>query len=153
MLGSSAGPDGPFTALAKAEIAAGAKNGDVTEMQMQGAPEQVGWVKLRLTGGVDVQRDATYLEFSELIGEGTQDEPALSEAFDGVWSGRGVKLELEQEGATVTGCYDGNSMLAGTVHGNVLRALGQNPAGIPSQFILIASADGGIRGLRPALSQ
>ncbi|MEO0372712.1 MAG: OmpA family protein, partial [Pseudomonadota bacterium] len=65
-----------------------------------------------------------------------------------VWRGRGVKLELEQEGATVTGCYDGNAKLSGTVHGNVLRALGQNDAGISSQFILVADADGSLRGLR-----
>jgi outer membrane protein OmpA-like peptidoglycan-associated protein len=101
-----------------------------------------------LSGGIDVQRDKMFLEFSELIGTGSQQEPPLSDRFAGVWSGRGVKLELEQSGATVMGCYDGNSLLKGTVQGNVLRALGRDDAGIPSQFILIASQDGSIRGLR-----
>lgn len=32
--------------------------------------------------------------------------------------------------------------------GNVLRAIGANNAGIPSQFVLIATEDGAIRGLR-----
>ena len=57
-------------------------------------------------------------------------------------------MELAQNGATVTGCYDGNSTLSGTVQGSVLRALGTDSAGIPSQFILIAAEDGAIRGLR-----
>lgn len=148
VFGSSVGPDGPFMPLAAAEIPPEAGEGDVTPLEMQADQPKVGWVMLRLKGGVDVQRDQTFMEFSELIGHGMQDEPDLSSQFTGVWRGRGVKLELAQEGATVNGCYDGNSMLSGTVQGNVLRALGENPSGIPSQFILIAAADGSLRGLR-----
>ncbi|MEO0329870.1 MAG: OmpA family protein [Pseudomonadota bacterium] len=148
VLGSSQGPDGPFAVLARAEVAASASKGEVTQLQMAPDQAKVGWIKLRLADGVDVQRYQTFLEFSELSGHGVQDEPDLSTGFSGVWRGRGVKLELEQEGATVTGCYDGNAMLSGTVHGNVLRALGQNDAGISSQFILVAAGDGSLRGLR-----
>ncbi|MDJ0821233.1 MAG: OmpA family protein [Paracoccaceae bacterium] len=148
VLGSPQGTNGPFVLLARGEVASSAEEGDITQLQMEPQQPKVEWVKLRMTDGVDVQRDQTFLEFSELIGHGVQDEPELSTGFSGVWRGRGVKLELEQEGATVTGCYDGNAMLSGTMHGNVLRALGQNDAGISSQFILIASEDGSIRGLR-----
>lgn len=148
VLGSSQGIDGPFEVLARGEVSASAGEGDVTQLQMKPEQPRVGWIKLRMADGVDVQRDQTFLEFSELAGHGVQDEPALSTGFTGVWRGRGVKLELKQEGAIVTGCYDGNAILSGTVHGNVLRALGQNDAGISSQFVLIAGEDGSIRGLR-----
>ncbi|MCC1493274.1 OmpA family protein [Cognatishimia sp. F0-27] len=57
-------------------------------------------------------------------------------------------MELAQNGATVSGCYDGNATLTGTVTGPILRALGADSAGVPSQFILIADAEGGFRGLR-----
>ncbi len=148
VLGSIDSIDGPFVELANVELMTHTEDGEVTNLLMQDPQPEVRWVKLRLSGGIDVQRDKSYFEFSELVGTGTQQEPALSDNFSGVWAGRGVKLELEQSGATVTGCYDGNAELTGTVQGNVLRALGQNAAGIPSQFILIASNDGSIRGLR-----
>lgn len=146
--GSAIGADGPFLPLASAELTVHSDDGQLTELVMEAAAPEVSWIKLRLHGGIDVQTDKIFLEFSELVGTGVQQEPALSDNFHGVWSGRGVKLELEQKGAAVTGCYDGNSMLAGTVQGNVLRALGQDPAGIASQFILIAAQDGAMRGLR-----
>lgn len=59
-----------------------------------------------------------------------------------------MDIELKQDGVTVAGCYDTDSLLTGTVEGSVLRALGTNDAGIPSQFILIAAPDGALRGLR-----
>lgn len=148
ILGSSNGPDGPFVTLAKGMLTTLTKDNPVTEFVTLSNAAQVGWVRLRLQGGIDVQREKSYFEFSELIGTGTQQESALSDGFRGVWAGRGVKLELEQDGATVSGCYDGNAMLTGTVQGRVLRALGENTAGILSQFILIATDEGAIRGLR-----
>jgi len=148
VLGSAAGTDGPFSTLAVAELETHSESGQVTNLTLEVKQPEVRWVKIRLWGGIDIQKDKSFLEFSELIGTGTQQDPVLSDKFKGVWSGRGVKLELEQNGATVTGCYDGNSMLSGTVQGNVLHALGQDPAGIPSQFILIAADDGRMRGLR-----
>lgn len=146
--GSAEGPDGPFLPLASAELATHDAAGQVTPLTLSAEQPKVQWVRLRLQGGIDVQVDKTFFEFSELIGTGTQDPAELSDRFDGVWSGRGVKLELKQDGATVSGCYDGNARLTGTVDGSVLRAIGANDAGIPSQFVLIAGADGAMRGLR-----
>lgn len=148
VLGSADGPGGTFVPLASGTLTTHAEPDHSTALTMADAPPPVSWVRLRLSGGIDVQVDASFFEFSEIVGTGTQEAAPLSQGFTGVWSGRGVKLELEQTGATVKGCYDGNARLTGTVDGNVLRALGQNDAGIPSQFILIATADGAMRGLR-----
>ncbi|MEL6201687.1 MAG: OmpA family protein [Pseudomonadota bacterium] len=68
--------------------------------------------------------------------------------FTGIWEGRGVDIELAQENATVTGCYDIGGKLSGNVDGAVLRALGRDDAGIASQFVLIADINGTLRGVR-----
>ncbi|MEM8957620.1 MAG: OmpA family protein, partial [Pseudomonadota bacterium] len=148
VLGAASAPDGPFVPLAAGTLSAHGERGQVSELTL--APEQpeVLWVKLRLSGGLDIQAEKTFFEFTEIIGNGSQQAAPLSERFSGVWEGRGVDIELAQEGAAVTGCYDGESRMTGTVDGTVLRGLGENPAGIPSQFILIAAEDGGLRGLR-----
>lgn len=146
--GAVEGPDGPYIPIAGGTLATHADPGLVTELAMEDAVPEVLWLKVLLSGGINVERDKTYFEFSELIGEGTQQPMPMSEGFTGTWKGRGVSIELLQEGAHVTGCYDKTGTLSGTVDGRVLRALGSDPAGIPSQFILIASADGAMRGLR-----
>ena len=146
--GSAEGPDGQFSLLAKAELATHSEDGEQTSLTMAGNLPEVKWVRVRLEGGIDIHTDKTFLEFSELIGTGSQQDVDLSNGFSGIWSGRGVKLELEQEGATVSGCYDNNSLLTGTVEGNILRALGKDEVGVISQFILIAAPNGAIRGLR-----
>lgn len=148
VLGSSQSADGPFILLAQGELQRHDEAGQVSELTLSEDQPEVRWVRLRLQDGIDVQTDKSFFEFSELIANGQQQDPDLSDGFSGVWRGRGVKLELAQDGATVKGCYDGNSMLAGTVQGNVLRALGNDPAGVASQFILLAAQDGAIRGLR-----
>jgi len=146
--GSAFSPNGQFVPLATGELSTHSGRGDITELTLVADQPEVLWVKVRLWGGIDVQRDKTFFEFSELIGNGAQRETALAETFNGIWAGRGVKIEMAQEGATVTGCYDGKSELTGTVEGNVLRALGHDPAGVPAQFILITTKEGALRGLR-----
>ncbi|MEM8731065.1 MAG: OmpA family protein [Pseudomonadota bacterium] len=148
ILGAVESVDGPYVALAQGRLSTHDAPGTETALSLADPQPAVRWVRLRLSGGIDVQVDKSFLEFSEIIGTGTQDEPPLSDGFQGVFSGRGVKLELEQSGSVVTGCYDGTSALDGTVQGNILRALGEDPAGIASQFILIATGDGQIMGLR-----
>lgn len=148
VLGSSESADGPFIPLAQGELQRHEKAGQFSTLTLSENQPEVRWVRLRLQDGIDVQKDKSFFEFSELIANGKQQDPALSDGFSGVWRGRGVKLELAQDGATVNGCYDGNSMLSGTVQGNVLRALGNDPAGVASQFILLAGENGTIRGLR-----
>ncbi|MEO0382302.1 MAG: OmpA family protein [Pseudomonadota bacterium] len=148
ILGSAESADGPFVTLATGTLEEHAERGLVTDLTMGADQPDVQWVRLRLSDGLDVQVENTFFEFSEIIGNGIQAVSEPSTLFDGVWEGRGVDIELAQEGATVTGCYDTRSRLAGTVDGRVLRALGADDAGIPSQFILIAAEDGSLRGLR-----
>ncbi|MEM6374383.1 MAG: OmpA family protein, partial [Pseudomonadota bacterium] len=90
----------------------------------------------------------TFFEFTELIGIGTQEVVPLSDRFTGVWKGRGVNIELAQDGATVAGCYDKENKLTGTVDGTVLRAVGKDRAGVVSHFIAVIADDGTLRGLR-----
>lgn len=148
ILGSAESADGPFVPLASGELSVHEGRGLVSELTMEADQPEVLWVRLRLGDGLDVQNEQTFFEFSEIIGNGTQQASAPSDRFAGVWEGRGVDIELEQQGTSVTGCYDSMHDLSGTVDGNVLRALGTDAAGIPSQFILIAMPDGALRGLR-----
>mgnify|MGYP001553738295 FL=1 len=148
VLGSATGPDGPFTPLASATLTAHDGRGQVTELTLTPDQPPVQWVILRLEGGLDIQTDATFFEFSEIIGNGQQEAVAPSARFTGVWDGRGVDIELAQDGVTVTGCYDDTGLLTGTVDGTALRALGANDAGIPSQFVLIVDPAGDLRGVR-----
>jgi outer membrane protein OmpA-like peptidoglycan-associated protein len=113
------------------------------------ASTPVRWVKLRLVGGIHILTEQSFFEFSEIIGYGAQETPALVDDFQGVWKGRGVLIELKQEGATVTGCYDANAELTGTVTGNILRARGIAPDdSVMSLFILSVVGDGLLRGVR-----
>ncbi len=146
--GSDSGPDGHFRMLASGVLATHAGKGLTTSLAIVGAIP-VRWVRLTLEGGIDVLRDKTFFEFSEIIGHGTQEPVPLSEAFQGTWKGRGVLLELQQEGASVSGCYDGEGDLSGTVSGNVLRATGHTrKSGILSAFVLAVGDDGAITGVR-----
>lgn len=147
VLGSSQSAEGPYVLLAHGTLGIHEAPGLISTLVPTGEQPEVSWVRLRLSGGTDIQVEKSFLEFSEIIGIGTQRDAQLAETFNGVFSGRGVKLELEQDGPVVSGCYDGETMLSGTVQGNVLRALGQSDEGIVSQFILIATADGFV-GLR-----
>ena len=146
--GAADSPDGPFLALADGELSEHDERGQVSELTMVDPQPEVSWVRLTLSGGLDLQRDQTFFEFSELIGNGAQQPVDNADGFSGVWTGRGVNIELAQDGVTVTGCYDKKDTLTGTVDGRVLRALGADDAGVQSQFILIADADGTLKGLR-----
>lgn len=148
--GSATSPDGQYVPLATGELSTHTGPDEVSELVLAADQPEVLWVKVRLWDGINVERDQTYFEFSELIGNGVQRARTMSEQFSGVWKGRGVKIEMAQVGAAVVGCYDGTSKLAGTVEGNILRALGHDAAGVPSQFILIVSQEGALRGLRSA---
>ncbi|MBV6658120.1 MAG: OmpA family protein [Devosiaceae bacterium] len=148
VFGSADSVEGPFTLLASGTLEAHAERGAVTELTMSENTLGVSWIKLRFSDGLDVQVENTFFEFTEVIGNGVQATMPLSTGFSGVWDGRGVDIELAQQGATVTGCYDTRSALAGTVDGQILRALGADDAGVPSQFILIVNDEGALRGLR-----
>ena len=146
--GSTTGPEGAWEILARATLETHPKPGQETELEIV-SHTPVKWVKVRLVGGIEVLRDKMFFEFSEIIGNGTQETPELARYFDGIWKGRGVLMELKQDGATVTGCYDRNGELNGTVTGNILRATGVNPDdGVISLFILNVLADSLLRGVR-----
>lgn len=146
--GSDSGPEGEFHVLAGATLETHSAKGQTSAIPIA-VEKPVRWVRVTLEGGIDILRDKTFFEFSEIVGHGTQDAVPLSDAFRGKWKGRGVLLELEQEGATVSGCYDGAGDLKGTVSGNLLRATGQTrKAGIPSVFVLAVDDKGAITGVR-----
>lgn len=146
--GGVEGPDGPFERLATATLTTHAKKGQVTRFPANVA-KSVTWVKLTLRGGIHVERDKTFFEFSEIIGEGSQEPVPMLESFTGKWKGRGVLVELKQDGANVSGCYDGTGDLSGTVSGNLLRATGTHrDSGVPSSFVLSVNDEGAVIGVR-----
>lgn len=146
--GSSEGPAGNYTELAKMALKTHAEKGQISTASAQSSlPVQ--WVKLSLSGGLDIQREKTFFDFSEVIGYGKQESVPLSEGFTGKWKGRGVLLELKQDQQRVTGCYDRNGDLTGNVSGNLLSATGTTrDSGIPSTFLLTITDDGQVSGVR-----
>jgi len=146
--GSAVGPEDGFEVLASVSLETPAAKGEVTRIPASAAVP-VRWVRVALAGGIDVQREKTFFEFSEIIGYGQQETVPRSEAFTGKWKGRGVLLELKQDSARVSGCYDRAGDLKGTVSGNLLRATGETrTGGIPSTFVLAVDANGHIAGVR-----
>ena len=146
--GSDRGPEGPFSVLGRATLETHSAKGQTTSIPID-VKRPVRWVRVTMEGGINIQRDRTFFEFSEIIGHGSQEPVPLSEAFSGKWKGRGVLLELKQKGASVSGCYDGVGDLKGTVSGNLLRATGHTRNGdIPSTFLLAIGDNGEIIGAR-----
>ncbi len=146
--GSTSGPADGYTLLASGTLRAHAGRGEVTEIPiMSRAP--VRWVRVRLVGGLDVRQAQSSFEFSEIIGNGTQEPLVPADNFRGHWSGSGVRLELRQDGVSVSGCYDLDGELTGTTSGSILRATGIDRRDrTPSLFILSVAPDGQIRGVR-----
>ena len=119
----------------------------------------VRYVKMNFSGGINIEEGdegRTNLEFTEVIGNGVQDEHELSTAFTGLWDFRlterldrsaGMALELTQSGATIFGCA-GYATLNGTVNGRIARATGFDVRNQRSAaFILVADDDDGIQGV------
>lgn len=146
--GATDGPEGPWSRLAAGTLDTHPSRGQVTEVPLS-ASVPVRWVRLRLSGGIQMLRDQMFLEFSEIIGNGSQETVAMVDHFAGSWQGRGVRLDLAQEGPVVVGCYDTGGDLRGTVSGNLLRATGvDRSTRVPSAFILSVVDGGVIRGVR-----
>ncbi|MEM7359379.1 MAG: OmpA family protein [Pseudomonadota bacterium] len=146
--GSADGLQGDYKELTKLALQTHTEKGQLSEVKAKAA-HAVQWVKLSLKGGLDIQRDKTFFEFSEIIGYGQQEAVPLSEVFTGKWKGRGVILELKQDKQQVSGCYDRNGDLSGSVSGNLLSATGTTrDSGIPSTFLLTITDDGQVSGVR-----
>lgn len=146
--GSATAAETGFVLLASATLQTHKTRGQVTELTLA-AKQPVRWVKLRLVGGINVMAPASSFEFSEIVGNGTQETPALATNFDGAWQTQANRIRLTQRGPVVSGCYDRTGELTGTVTGNILRATGVDRSDkTPSQFILSVAADGSLRGVR-----
>jgi len=146
--GSSKSASDGYELLGSATLTTHKKKGEVTELKLA-KKTAVRWVKLKLVGGIDLPRGEGSLEFSEIIGNGTQEPAAFSDKFKGIWKQGANVMDLAQEGAVVTGCYDRTGDLNGTVTGNVLRAMGLDRSDkTKSAFILSVAPDGSLRGVR-----
>jgi outer membrane protein OmpA-like peptidoglycan-associated protein len=146
--GSATSPDDGYVLLASATLQPHQGKGQVTELTIA-ATRPVRWVTLRVVGGIDLPKQTAALEFSEIIGNGTQETPAMADHFTGTWQDRGVRLQLRQDGPVVSGCYDKSGTLTGTVTGNIVRATGIDADDkTVSAFILSVAPDGAIRGVR-----
>lgn len=130
-----------FVLLASGTLAAGARPDDAIELAVH-RRDRVRRVRVELSGALDPARPALTLEFSEIVGEGRQEDVPTRSGFAGVWQGRGVALALSQDGAVVAGCYDRTGMLEGTVSGNVLFASGRtSDSGVGSAFVAALVGD------------
>lgn len=149
VLGSAIGPTEGFVTLASATLVTHARRGEVTELSMVASPA-VRWITIRLQGGIEILGEQMGFEFSELIGNGTQEPRPRADHFSGAWNSRLVKMELVQDGPLVSGCYDREGLLDGTVHGNLLKARGVDQGGAQtvSLFLLSVLADGTLTGVR-----
>ena len=103
---------------------------------------------------INILTEESGFEFSELIGNGTQEPVALVNGFTGIWDAklpdidRSIGLiELKQDGAVVTGCF-GTSDLVGSVTGNIARMTGIDRFdGVMSAYIFGLNADGELVGV------
>lgn len=140
IMGSLEGGDGPWEILAATDIKAVAV-GNVYEFKAESAVE-VQW--LRVSVRPRKKASSGILEFTELMGWGTQARPALEPLFDVSWEVAGTQLKMKQKGATVSGCY-GSVPLVGTVDGRVVRAIATDPVLDSSDLFVLISAgrDGG----------
>jgi len=141
-----------FELLARVRLETHKRRGQVTDLELV-ASRPVRFIKLVLSGGIANLTEKMGYQFSELIGNGTQEPVSLEEGFTGIWDTRlpdidrsAGLIELKQEGVAVTGCAPGRT-LTGTVSGNMLRAQGTGiNDGTPSQYILLLDSEGGLRG-------
>ncbi len=146
--GSATSATDGFRLLASATLDAHRAKGSVTELPVAGR-YPVRWIKLRLVGGINIVQPASSFEFSEIVGNGTQEAPQMATHFDGVWRTQANRVRLTQNGPVVSGCYDADGDLKGTVTGNILRATGIDRRDkTPSTFLLSVAEDGGLRGVR-----
>lgn len=148
VFGSATAPGEAEVLLASGALAVPKTRGADTEIPVL-ASAPVRFVTVRLSGGLDVPVPEVKLQFTELVGNGTQEVAPQADHFHGRWSARGVRIELAQEGAVVSGCYDEAGQLSGTVSGGILRARGVDTGdGVVSWFVLAVTDDGTLRGVR-----
>jgi outer membrane protein OmpA-like peptidoglycan-associated protein len=156
--GSLEGPESGFQVLASGELETHGPDQNETELAVLVATP-VRWVRVNLEGGINIEEGdegRTNLEFTEIIGTGSQEQQEISTAFDGLWDFRlterldlrGTPLQLHQTGATITGCL-GTVMINGSVNGRIARANGIDTRNDrPNAFIFVADDDESIYAVR-----
>ena len=82
--GSATSPTAGLVLLASATLATHKTRGLVTELAVV-SRQPVRWIKLRLVGGINVMQPKSWLEFSEIVGNGAQETPTLATTFQGAW--------------------------------------------------------------------
>ena len=154
--GSLQGPDLGYQVLATAELETHGPDQQETEL-VPDLVAPVRWVKVDLMGGINIapgEEGRTNLEFTEVVGTGTQALMPLSTDFAGGWDlrlterpdMRGTPLELRQSGSTISGCL-GDATLNGTVNGSIARMTGAEPNGRLVFLILVAGEGGVLNGV------
>ncbi len=152
--GSAEGPASDFAELARFELEVHDEPDQVTEILLENAPA-IRWIKVRFEGGILIEEGhegRTNLEFTELIGNGTQEPMELSDAFDGLRELRliertdlqGRPFLLEQVGSAVSGCY-GDWSVQGTVNGHIAKMTGIDSRERPVALIVVADENGVLR--------
>lgn len=128
VLGSIAGPTGPFETLYEGEAKADARNSFAL-------PEaaKARWLKLRIDSNW-AQGGATRLAEFEAIGELEQRGVTDTADASGVYSHEYGPIAIRQQGSEVYGCYNnGLGSLRGTILGRIMRlawfAAGENSIG------------------------
>lgn len=146
--GSATSATDGFQLLASATLQTHRARGLVTELPVA-VSRPVRWVKVRVLGGINMLQPVSSLEFSEIVGNGAQEPAPMAAHFNGVWRTQANRVRLSQEGPVVSGCYDSDGDLTGTVTGNILRAVGVNRRDkTPSAFLMSVAADGALQGVR-----
>ena len=145
VFGSTDDAETGYELIAQATLQTHARSGETTELEIV-SQHPIRFLKLVLRGGIqDLQEQMTY-EWSELIGNGSQDAVPLEGGFTGVWNTQlpdidrsAGLIQLKQQGIAVTGCYGGRD-ITGTVSGSILRASGVGRSdGTPSQHVMLRS--------------
>ncbi len=148
IFGSNQSADEAFDLLATSTLQTHTEKNQITNIPVTDNTP-VRWVKVVLSGGINILTEKTFFEFSEIIGNGNQEPVELIDRFSGIWKGRGVLMELSLDNTLVTGCYDHTGDLTGAVAGHVLTASGiDRHDGTLSTFVLTVTPDGVLRGVR-----
>ncbi len=146
--GSAEGVNSGFVKLAEHKLETHSEKNQTTTFDAN-IETGVKWINIRLSGGINIEVDKTFYEFSEIVGHGAQEPVPMNNGFTGIWKGRGVLLETSQTDSLVTGCYDRTGDLSGSVSGNIMKATGvDRNTDVLSLFVLSVTEDGLLRGLR-----
>ena len=87
----SASQDGPYAALAAAQLEPHSSPEETTDLKIV-STMPVQFVRVRLSGGINIEEDLSFLEFSEIVGNGRQEVLDLVDASDPV--GARARVEL-----------------------------------------------------------